>query len=266
MMWTQLIGKIAYSLLVLSALSGCVSYSSLLNYHTIPDLADEGHDITNYDPLHVQANDILYIEVASEEMESARLFNKSSSTTAGGGVSTQSILLSGYLVAEEGTIDFPLLGKIMLAGLPLDAAREVLVEKLRVYFVKDPVVTIRLLNFNVNVNGEVSSPGSISVATERITAIEAITQAGDFTPYSRRDSILVIREFDGQRKFGYLDFNSSDVMKSPYFYLQQNDVIYVQPEKRKLGTVRDKEARYLPWISAATGFIAFVISVISLSK
>ena len=134
-------------------------------------------------------------------------------------------------------------------------------ESLAPYFNEPLVINIRLLNFRINVNGEVKSPGTFAITNQTISIIEALTLAGDFTDYSRRDSVLIIREADGKRNFGYINFNSSDIFNSPYFYLQQNDVVYVQPERRKLAIIRDPAQRIFTWISAVTGIAAFVITL-----
>ena len=165
------------------------------------------------------------------------------------------------MVDSKGYVDFPTLGRVELAGLTMEAAREKMLESLKLYFEIPPIVNIRLLNFRINVNGEVGRPGTYTIPNEKVTIIEALTMAGDFTNYSRRDSILIIREAEGQRTFGYVDLNSAEVFNSPYFYLQQNDVIYVRPSKAKVSLVRDPANRVFTWISAITGLAAFIISV-----
>jgi polysaccharide export outer membrane protein len=264
--WILKFGQVIFIAWMGSTMVGCISYHSLINFTETEPFPDTPQDIMNYEPLTIQLNDILHINVSSSDLTSAELFNKRSSNLAGGGQSNQNSLLNGYLVGPDGTIDFPIVGKIFLLGSTIEQSKEKILSALRTYFKETPVVSVRLLNFSINVSGEVNSPGSISVASERITLMEAIIQAGDFTSYARRDSILIIRELDGKRTFSYLDFNSGQVLDSPYFYLQQNDVVYIRPEKRKMGTIRDRETRFLPWVSAATGFVAFFLSILSLSK
>ena len=250
---------------VIFGLIGCVPYQSLITFNETSPFPDSAQIISNFQPLEIQPNDILHIDVSSSDQEAASLFRKNIAMAAGGG-NAQNTLLNGYLVNSDGTIDFPLLGGIQVGGLTMEEARDTLEQLLLSYFVSPPVVSFRILNFTINITGEVGAPGSIQVPTERFTLVEAITQAGDFTSYARRDSILIIREQQGLRSYAYVDFNSGEVLNSPHFYLKQNDVIYVRPEKRKIGTVRDRETRILPWVSAGTGFVAFIISILSLSR
>lgn len=235
---------------------GCTSYESLLNYNQTPKIPTDPQVIANYNPLKIQANDILKIQVSSTDIEAAKPFNVEVDITQ-----AQQGANNNYLVNSEGFIIFPTIGKIEVAGLELEEATEKIRDLVRPYFNENPIVQLRLVNFKVNVNGEVTRPGSFSVINDRLTIIEAVTLAGDFTPYSRRDSILIIRESEGLRSFGYIDFNSAAIFESPYFYLQQNDVIYVRPEKTKVNSVRDPATRFLPWISAIASITAIVISI-----
>lgn len=237
-------------LLLIPVLFGsCVQYQDLLNYHDLPNVPTTPQAITNYKPVVIQPNDILNIRVSSTAIEAAAPFN---SGDEGG----------GYLVDENGNVNLPTLGPIRLADLTLETAKLNLQKALQPYFSEKPIVSIRLVNFKININGEIGSPGVFSINTGRVTIVEAMTLAGDFTPYSRRDSILIIREFKNERTFGYVDFTSTEVFNSPYFYLQQNDVIYVQPTKSKVATVRDPASRAIPYISIATGFTALMLSLL----
>ncbi len=233
---------------VVSSLLSCTSYQGLLNYSQPPSIPTESQVINNYQPITVQANDILAIRVLSTNPISAEPFNLASED-------------GGYLVNSKGYIDFPTVGKIKLQGLEIEAVKTKIIESLAPYFEEDPIVQVRLTNFQVNVNGEVRSPGTFMVNNERLTVIDAITLAGDFTNYSARDSILIIREEDGMRSFGYIDFSSPDLFNSPYFYLQQNDVLYVKPNKTIVTTVRDPASRFLPWVGAAVSVVLLIVSL-----
>ncbi|MEL6635581.1 MAG: polysaccharide biosynthesis/export family protein [Bacteroidota bacterium] len=239
--------------------SGCVSYESLLNYNQQPAIPTEPQLIANYIPITIQTNDILHIQVSSAEVMANEPFELAGQT--GNANNTQNLLMNGYLVDLEGRVDFPTLGQVAIGGLTIQEAREHLLQLLEPYFEQAPIVNIRLLNFRVSVNGEVNNPGTFNVLNERLTIVEALTMAGDFTDYSMRDSILIVRESAGERSFGYVDFNSAEIFTSPYFYLQQNDVVYIRPDKRKVGIVRDPATRFFTWISAITGVAAFIITV-----
>ncbi len=243
-------------LFIILMISSCTSYQSLLNYNESPRIPVGPQVISNFKPLTVQANDILKIQVSSIDAIALQPFKVDSE---GGGA--QSGALNDYLVDSEGNIILPTIGKIAVKGLGIEEVKARILKALKPYFVAEPIVQVRLLNFRINVNGEVSRPGSFNVINDRVTIIEALTLAGDFTSYSRRDSILIIRESDGMRSFGYVNFNNAEIFDSPYFYLQQNDVVYVQPDKTIVNSVRDPATRFLPWVSAIASLTAIIISI-----
>jgi len=242
--------------LIILLSSSCNSYESFLNYNEYPAIPKEGQEIVNYEPLKIQSNDILKIIVSSPDIEAIRPFSLS------GGGEEQGASANDFLVNSQGNIDFPTIGEISLKGLDVEEAKVRIQEELSPYFKQVPIVQVRLTNFKVNVNGEVGSPGSFGVSNNRLTIIEAVSMAGDFTRYSRRDSILIIREQDGLREFGYVDFKSSEIFSSPYFYLQQNDIVYVQPSKRVVNSIKDPSSRIISWVSAGISFLTFVIALV----
>lgn len=240
--------KVYWLLLLPFLCSSCIKYKDLLSYNEAPGIPTN-QAINNYQPVVIQPNDILQIRVSSTSDIAAAPFNTTEET-------------GGFLVDNDGNVELPTLGTVQLAFLTLEEAKDTLRSILQPYFSERPIVNIRLQNFKINVNGEVGSPGIFSVPNGRMTMMEAITLAGDFTAYSRRDSILVVREFNGERTFGYIDFNSSEAFESPYFYLQQNDMVYIKPSKLKTTTVRDPASRVFPYISIATGLAAIVFSIL----
>lgn len=233
---------------IVSLLGSCVQYKDVLSYEETSVFPSTAQTITNYQPIVIQPNDILQITVSSLAPAASAPFNGSGE--------------SGYMVDVSGNITLPTLGDIQVAELTLEEIKSNLQKSLQPYFSEKPIVNVRLENFKVSVNGEVGSPGIFGVANGRITMIEAITRSGDFTPYSRRDSILIIREFNNERSFGYIDFNSAAAFESPYFYLKQNDVVYVRPSKTKVATVRDPATRILPFISIVTGLTALILTLL----
>jgi len=243
-------GLIFIILIGVLSTTGCTSYGALVNYNESPRIPTEAQAIINYKPITVQSNDVLSIQVLSTNPLVSKPFNLSEEGSGG-----------GYLVNSEGFIDFPTVGKIKLKGLEIEMVKSKIIEAIAPYFEAPPIVQVRLANFRVNVNGEVGSPGTFSVNNQRMTLIDAITLAGDFTSYSARDSILIIREQDGMRTFGYINFNSPELFNSPYFYLQQNDVLYVKPNKSIVNTVRDPATRFLPWVGAAVSLVALLLSI-----
>ena len=237
-------------LLAVLLLSSCVPYKSLVNYNEGSRTFDKPQPIANYSPLTIQPSDILQIEVGSIEEKAVEMF--------------KNYQAGGYMVNPDGSIDFPLLGKVNLEGKTTAEASENLLSELKKYFVDPPIVNVRIVNFNVSVNGEVNGPGNFKVGDERISIVEAITLAGDFTPYSRRDSVLIVREENNTRVFGYVDFNRADLFNSPYFYLRQNDVVYVMPDKHKLGTIRNRETKALPFASLGVSLIILTVTILNL--
>lgn len=180
----------------------------------------------------IQPDDLLKITVSSLSQESNMLFNAGILTTTGNNNVSTSPLNDGYLVDKEGEINFPVLGKIKIGGLTKDEAIEEVSFRLREY-VKDPIVNIRFMNFKVTVIGEVARPSTFTVATEKITILEALGLAGDMTAYGKRENVLVIRDKDGVRSANRLNLNDKSILSSPYYYLTQNDVVYVEPDKMK---------------------------------
>ena len=136
----------------------------------------------------------------------------------------------------------------------LNEVKSLLYERLKKYL-KDPVVNIRFLNLKISVLGEVSRPGTIRLTNKRVTIFEAIGLAGDMTPYSNRTNVLLIREQNGRRFIKRINLQSSKVFTSPYYYLQQNDVVIVDPNKTKANTVADPASRWITYVSAGASIL-----------
>lgn len=203
-------------------------------------------------------NDILSITVSSLNPEATLIFNNPTSNTAstGSGNFTQS---TGYLVDQEGFIQFPVLGKIKVAGLTkmelTELLRKTLVDK---QLLLDPVVAIRYLNFRITVLGEVTRPMVVAVPNEKISLLEALGMAGDLTIYARRDNVLLIREEQGKRMMKRLNLNSGDIFNSPYYYLKSNDILYVEPNRSKIFSASNTRV-ILPIVFSALTVVAIVI-------
>lgn len=263
---TQLKIKIKYQYLILIVviftMSSCVKYPQLLYFRNQDEFVRlQDHNITNEVEVKVKPDDAIYVMVRALDQLTAEPFNLfPTQNTTNLGNSSSNTTLQGYLVDVNGNIDMPILGRVNVADKTIDQVKMILLEKLKPYL-KEPVVIVRFLNFRFTVLGEVKSPRTISVPGERITILEALGQAGDLTPYSDRDHIMVIREEDGKRTFGYINIHSPDVFQSPYFYLQQNDIVYVEPIKAATAVVRDPLNKALPFISTAVSVLAFFIAI-----
>ena len=224
-------------LLFLLPLFSC-SKRSLLYFSSTNEAVRMEHRIssTNEVDPKIQPNDLLSITVTSLSPEANVLFNKGEVIAVGnaGGYTNNapSVFSEGYLVDKQGEIDFPVLGRIQVGGITKAEAKAKINSQLMRYL-KEPVVNIRFLNFRVTVVGEVSRPSTFTIPSEKITILEAIGMAGDLTIYGKRDNILLIREESGEKTLVRLNLNSKELLDSPYFYLQQNDVVYVEPNKAR---------------------------------
>ncbi|MBC5643659.1 polysaccharide biosynthesis/export family protein [Parabacteroides sp. BX2] len=184
----------------------------------------------------IHSDDLLAIMVNSRDPELALPFNMPMITYQLGSNSSGQQRVLGYLVDTNGNIDFPILGEIHVEGLTRMQLTELIKNKLiEGDLIKDPIVTVQFLNFKISVMGEVGRPGSFTISGDRITLLEALSMAGDLTIYGRRDRVGVIRENNGKRTILFHDLRSADIFNSPCYYLQQNDIVYVEPNKAKSG-------------------------------
>ncbi|HEY6143556.1 MAG TPA: polysaccharide biosynthesis/export family protein [Flavobacterium sp.] len=217
-------------------LFSCKSREEIVYYQNIDGLANK--EKSNSYEIKIQPDDLLIIIVSADEPETAIPFNLttvsvSSSTTSGVASATGSDSFQSYLVDANGTINFPILGKLKVGGLSRSEVLQLLSDKISKY-VKNPIINLRLVNFKVSLQGEVVSPGTYHVSSDRITLIEAISMAKDLTIYGKRDNILIIREVDGVKSYNRVDITKADFINSPFYYLAQNDVVYVEPNKTKI--------------------------------
>lgn len=185
----------------------------------------------------IMPKDLLTILVNSKEPELAAPYNLTVQTPISIQQSRSTYsqpTIQTYLVDNNGDIDFPILGKLHLGGMTKSQAEAYIVDLLKDSFREPPIVTVRLVNYKVSVLGEVLRPGTFTVANEKINIFEALALAGDMTIWGRRENVKLLREDErGKKEIITLDLNKSDIINSPYFYLQQNDVIYVEPNKAK---------------------------------
>lgn len=212
--------------------------------------------------LTIQKGDLLFIGVTSSDPQSDIRYNLNNYYTAGIQTVPSSTTLVGYLVDKLGTIKIPDVGIVKAEGYTTTDLSGFLREKLQA-FLKDPIVTVRFLNFRITVLGEVARPGTFQVPSEKISIIDALGLAGDLTVYGRREDVMIIREKDGRREYATIDLTKGDLFSSPYFYLQQNDAIYVSMNKRK---VVNSDQTLVRNISLATGIISTIAIIISALK
>lgn len=247
---TRTLILIFFSLIILTS----CSKRNLVYFKDLPQSSQYStNTVLNIEP-KLQSGDILSIRVSSLSAESNAIFNANQPTTTG----NTSNEITGYLLDNNGSINFPMVGKVKLSGLTIEQARDRMTKEVGKY-VKDPIVSLRVANFKVTVIGEVSRPTSFTVPNEKINLLEALGMAGDMTVYGKRENVLVIREKEGKRTMARVNLNTKDVMNSPYFYLQQNDIVYVEPVPAR-GAQANASTRYLSVIVSLTSIVTLIIS------
>jgi len=238
---------------------GCVQHRDLLNLNEGPAFEDLPGEIQTGAALTIQPDDILAITVYSLDPKAAEPFNLRQLGPETGGENAGTA--RGYLVDAQGHIDFPVLGQIQLQGKTMPEAKAH-ITKLLTDYIKDPIVQLRFTNFRVTVLGEVTTPATFTLPDEQVSIFELLGMAGDLTAYGNRRNILVVREQNGQRTFGRINLQARDVFESPYFYLKQNDLIYIEPRKEVTATVRDPLTQVLPYVTIVTTLTTLVISIL----
>jgi len=246
---------------VVFSLGGCIAHKELVTFRDA-ELPAGSNSIANFVEVTAQPGDILHITVHSFDLEAAKPFNLQEPTPNMMGVqNTQTLeLFLGYPVNSDGAVDFPVVGTVQVAGLTLPQIRQKLLELLRPYLT-DAVVGIRFLNFRFTILGEVAQPGTYTISTPRITILEALGRVGDLTPYANRTNVLHIRERDGHRTYTRLNLQSNDIFASPYYYLQQNDILYVEPNRAKTAAVADPATRALTYVTGALSVVTLLIAL-----
>ena len=224
------------SCICLILLSACSSYKKVPYMQDSEIINSIQENLPMYDA-KIMPKDLLTITVNTTDPQVAAPFNltvQSSLNVARTNTLTQQPTLQQYLVNNDGTIEFPVLGTLKVGGLTKGEAESLIREKLGDYLKETPIVTVRMSNYKISVLGEVSRPGVFTISNEKVNIFEALAMAGDLTVWGMRDNVKLIREdADGQRNIIYLNLNRADIVTSPYYYLQQNDILYVTPNKTK---------------------------------
>lgn len=254
-------------MLTLSTLlvSGCTSYQKSL-YLQNEQVLNESLEGQLYD-FRIMPKDELTIVVSTTDPEaSAPFYRKIGQSKEGGSssINSQNANLLAYLVDNQGNIDFPVLGMVKVMGLTNRECEALIREKLQPYLKEVPNVTVRTSNYKFSVLGEVNAPGTYTADAEKVTVFEALAQAGDMTLFSVRDDVQLLREDStGIRRVYHLDLTQADVALSPYFYLQQNDVLYVKPTKAKVNsnTFNGNASMWLTLLSVVTSITTFVLAL-----
>ena len=247
----------------LAAVAGAMMFASCGTTEEIAYFKDAARDsvmaISSQFTNGIQANDLLNIYVESETPQATIPFNQETNKIAvqdGAVMNPGNNNVSGYLVSNEGTIIFPVLGEIQVLGMTHAELATELQRRLREQgHINDAVVTVKLMNFKVSILGDVTRPGTIQATGERMTIFEALSMVGDLTIYGQRYNVTVLREENGKRTIGEIDLSSKDVFNSPYYYLHQNDVVYVEPNMKKKKTAM-RDPMMLTYISSGLSVLS----------
>ena len=223
--------KIIALVLFLGLMHSCATKDDVVYFNGM-NSTDNSIGLDSYSPTY-HIDDELVIIVNALDAEAARPFNKSSVSVSLDVLDARGReRIQTYRVDPDGNISFPVLGKLKVAGLNRTQATNMLQDKLADY-IKNPIVDIETVNYRITVLGEVARPGTFTATNERITLVEALSLAGDLTIYGERENVLVIQDYDGKKTYTRVNLKSDDLFNSPVYYLSQNDVVYVEPNKTR---------------------------------
>ena len=248
---------VSYILISLLFIS-CVNTRNATYFNDLPD-GEIKFSTESLEPV-IQKNDMLNITVSSLNPEASQMFNLHNTSSNQQNVISGSITQSsGYLVDQDGFIQFPMLGNIKAVGLTKKQLKETIVRGIvKQNLLYDPIVNIRYLNYKVTVLGEVANPSVINVPSEKVSLLDALGLAGDLTLYARRDNVLVIREVQGKRVTKHINLNDNELLTSPYYYLKSNDIVYVSPTKSRVAST-SRANQWLPLV--VSGLSLAIITV-----
>jgi len=256
-----MIRKALLFFITVSLFCSCASRKKIVYFQNISNTSESS--AVNYEP-SLKADDLLLIIVSASDPESVKDFNLPLVGVMNSSGSNMNIVSSQqqyqtYLVDNSGNIQFPVLGTLKLGGLTRAEAINKLNAELKKY-VNDAIVNMRILNFKVSLLGEVTRAGSYNINTERVSLPEALAMAGDMTIYGDRSRVLIIREANGKKTHNFVDMTKADFINSPFYYLTQNDIVYVEPNKTRINS-----SVVGPNITVAISGISLLITIIALA-
>lgn len=247
-------------LVALVAFSSCAPKSNHVYYQNIDEILNNNEKLANFET-RFQPDDLLMIIVSAEDVEAAAPFNLINTMTsnpnnpAGSGQMQQQL----YLIDSKGLIDFPKIGTLKLSGLTRTEAVNLIKEKVQKY-INDPIVNLRIMNFKITVQGEVVRPGVHTINSERLTLPEAIALSGDMTIYGKKENVLIIRENNGKKTYNRVDMTKADFINSPYYFLNQNDIVYIEPNKTRINS-----SAVGPNISIGISALSLLVTILALT-
>ena len=256
-------------LLAVIFLASCQSYKKV-PYLQDAEVINQAQQLETLYDAKIMPKDLLTIVVSCTNPELAVPFNLVAATplsvSAGNSQTTVQPVLQQYLVDNEGRINFPVLGTLKVGGLTKSQAEQLIVQNLKPYIKEIPIVTVRMANYKISVLGEVARPGTFTITNEKVNLLEALAMAGDMTVYGVRDNVKLIRETaTGKQEIITLDLNKSETILSPYYWLQQNDVVYVTPNKAKARNSDIGNSTSL-WFSATSILVSLASLLVTIFK
>jgi len=255
--------KFVWPLMLLGYLCSCSSPKNIPYFQDLPDSLDTLVTKAAYSDPKIQPDDILSITIQTTDPSATASVNQNIEGISVIGASSErnigSQQVSGFLVDKNGEVELPMLGVIKLAGMTTFEAREKVRQAAKAYFV-NPSVQVRFVNFKITMIGEVTRPATYTIPSEKVTVLDALGLAGDLTIYGKRENVLLIRESPKGKQMIRFNLNDTRMLASPYFYLKQNDVIYVEPNKAKVATTDAARTRSIAIFTSIASVITIVIS------
>ena len=260
-------------------LASCQSYKKVPYLQSYESLTDKSYkeivinEVNQQDTLYdarIQPKDLLNITINTTDPQAAAPFNLTMQTynniAQSNASTTSQPALQQYLVDNAGEIDFPVIGRLQVGGLTKNAAENLIREQLRPYLKEIPIVTVRMSNYKISVLGEVNSPGTFTINNEKVNIFEALAMAGDMTIYGIRNNVKLIREdCNGQRNVISLNLNEQNILHSPYYYMQQNDILYIAPNKTKAKSASVSNSTTI-WVSVITSLVSLASLIVNIVR
>lgn len=265
----RILKKSMLGLMLPFLLVACQSYKNVPYLQDAEVIGQVGQQEKMYDA-KIMPKDLLTIVVSCTSPELAMPFNLTVASSANIAVNNMNTtvqpILQTYLVSNKGTVDFPVLGELKLGGLTKKEAEQLIVERLKPYIKETPIVTVRMVNYKISVIGEVARPGTFTINNEKVNLLEALAMAGDMTVHGIRDNVKLIREdTNGKQQIITLDLNKAETILSPYYWLQQNDIVYVTPNKAKARNSDIGNSTSL-WFSATSIIVSLASLLVTIFK
>lgn len=254
--WLALAGLVAL-------INACTVTKDTVYFNDIPSIPDAMNmEVAEFTEPVIQVDDIISVQIQVVDVTGATILNQGADMAIQGmstAQNTQAREVPGFLVDKDGTITLPMVGPVKVAGLTTQEAKEVITKAVAVNY-NDPTVQVRFANFKITVLGEVARPATYTVPNQKVTVLDALGMAGDLTIYGKRENVLLIRDQGGQKEFVRFNLNSADLFKSPHFYLRQNDVLYIEPNKAKVTASESSRWQVAGVIASIASVIAVIIT------